>query len=265
MMKKINIIYKLLLLLPLISLISCDNNDDMVDVITQTTTTTENAVFIETDDAAETTTTYLVVGDSDVVTVGLNNALTTDIDVVFNVTRDGSAAILDTDYTLNDATVLAEETNGTSTIEFLTDGLYEVSIASSTGIVLVDVANKELFQVDKILITAVWDDAYYDYDLYLLNGSPDNWTEVISDAGGATNYEALDISISSDVLVEGEYTLFMDDYWSDNASIDVDVTIQTSKTTEEILIVTMDQSKYAIQLLVSVDENGVKTIVPTLL
>jgi hypothetical protein len=262
MMKKINIIYKLLLLLPLILLISCDNNDDMVDVITQTITTTENAVFIETDDAAETTT-YLVVGDSDVVTVGLNNALTTDIDVVFNVTRDGSSAILDMDYTLNDATVLAEETNGTSIIEFLNDGLYEVSIASSTGIVLVDVANKELFQVDKPLITAVWGNDYYDYDLYFVNGTEDTYTDVLSSSDGTTNFEALDISLAE--LDAGIYSLVIDDYWGDNASILVTLTVQNSATTEEEVIVIMDMTKFAVEFEVTVAADGTKSMTSTLL
>jgi hypothetical protein len=264
MMKKINIIYKLLLLLPLISLISCDNNDDMVDVITQTTTTTENAVFIETDDAAETTT-LMGIGESQSVIVGVNNMGIGDSTISFTVTKDGTAAVEGTDYTIADAIILASEMEGSSDITFLTKGFYEVSIKSTSNSSLNIVENRLLYLVpSQVNYIFTWDDSFYDYDVFIFdaldpdlidlydNGLGDIISEVYGYSGGFTTTEGITAS-----MPVGDAYIYIEDYWNDNNIFtNTQMTIQIDGLADEVFDVEIDTDKYIIKIETKLNTDG---------
>lgn len=132
-MKNLKNIYKLLLLLPLVFTVGCDDSDDMVDIITNTTTAAESTVFIETDDANAEVVTSVDYGASQTITAGVNNAPESDITVSFSVTRNGATAILGTHYTLEDVTISSGTNYGSSAITFYASGTFDVSVNSASS------------------------------------------------------------------------------------------------------------------------------------
>lgn len=249
-MKKIKNLYKLLLLLPLAFIVSCDGNDDLQDVVTFTKTTPENTVFIETDDASEIIRT--VPGNvAQPIEVGINNALTEDLIVSFSVIKDGVAAVEDVDYTLADATILSSEYFGSTEVTFLTQGIYEVTVQSSSSEELVVVGNKAIFNVPPaVTISIKWDDSFYDYDLYLVSGNQDLGGEVLANTFDTIAFETFDV-----YPPEGYSSVFIDDWWDDNASIDVEMTVEVDGV-ETSYPVVMDQDKFVLVIYTTFDDDG---------
>ena len=235
-------------------MVGCDDSDDIVDVFTKTTTAAQSNVFIETDDTHAdivTTANYL---EATTVTAGVNNAPDSDITVSFSVTRNGSTAILGQHYTVSDATILSGENYGSSEITFTASGVFDVSVASaSNGSLVVD--NKVSFEVDtyeKITFRIDWEDtnpAFYDYDLYLFEGNQD-FTTLIDNTFASTPYEVLEL----DSLPLGESSLFIDDWWDDNAGTPVTLSVFTNDGRFSFDVV-MDMDKWVL-LINTADAGG---------
>lgn len=253
-MKNFKNIYILLLVLPLIFMVSCDDSDDIVDVFTNTTTTTDSNVFIETDDTHSnivSTANYL---EPTTVTAGVNNAPDSDITVAFSVNRNGSTAILGQHYTVSDATILSGDTFGSSDITFTASGLFDVSVASASNGSLV-VSNKVSFEVgtfEKIVIRIDWEDtnpAFFDYDLYLYEGNQD-FTTLIDNTFASTPFEEFEF----DSLPLGASSLWIDDWWDDNAGTPVTLSVFTNdgRFTYDVI---MDMDKWVL-LINTADAGG---------
>lgn len=260
-MKNYKNLYKLLLIIPLAFIVSCDSNDDLQDVNTQTVTVKESTVFIETDDA--TLTTSLVGANvENNITVGLNNTLETDYAITFSVTKDGTTAVEGTDYEITNATILASELTGMGSITFLTDGLYEVTIAP-TGSTVKVVENKLIFLVPTPLTFRItWEDDYYDYDLFLFDGYDEGMFDVYTNGIGDFSVFGYSGGFAADesftvVPPVGYGYVYVEDYWNDNAGIAVEFTITDSE--DEIIYSSsfeMDQDKWFISILTELDENN---------
>lgn len=256
-MKKVKNILKLKLwlLLPVLAVISCDTSDDIVDVITNTSTTTENSVFIETDAESEVAI-EVGVADPQTITVGVNsNPFTTDTTVTFNVTKDGGAAVEGVDYTLGDATILAGELFGTSELTLLNSGRYEVTVASATETSLVVVGNKAIYSLPiAVQFTITWADPFYDYDLYLFAGNQDLDGEEIASSLGTVAVETI-----TAVPPVGDSSIYLDDWWDDNAGIAVTLTVEIEGETPQIFPVIMDMDKFVLVVNTEIDDAGDRT------
>lgn len=249
-MKNLKYVYKLLFVLPLIFMVSCDNSDDIKDVITKSTTALENTVFIETDDTHEASSIALV-GTPETITVGVNNSLAGDITVSFNVTRDGGAAVYGVDYVLDDVTILGSEYFGSSDISFFTSGIFEVTIASASGGSLEVVGNKAIFSVPPaVTFTITWADPFYDYDIYLVTGNQDFGGTVIASSLGVTNLETF-----TAYPTLGFSSVFLDDWWGDNASIPVTLTVDVDGDVN-VYPVIMDMDKWVLLIETTIGEDG---------
>jgi len=251
-MKNLKFVYKLLFIIPLALMVGCiAGSDDINDVFTNTTTTQENSVFIETDDASEI---IRVTGTNiaQTITVGVNNALESDVTVAFNVLKDGAAAVLGVDYTLADATILASDNFGTSDVTFLAEGSYEVTISSSSGGSLEVVTNKALFVVPPpVTFTISWANSFYDYDLFLVTGDQDLNGDLLAFSNGVTASETFDA-----VPAQGATSIYIQDFWGDNASIPVTFTIDVPGEGTQQFDIIMDVSKFVIVIETSVTEDG---------
>jgi hypothetical protein len=229
-MKKFNNIYKLLLVLPLIFMVGCDDSDDIVDVFTNTTTTAQSTVFIETDDTHEV---GILLSDlsPQTITVGVNNTLDTDTTVSFSVTKDGGAAVLDTDYSISDAMILADALTGTGSITFLTGGRFEVMVASSSNASLVVVPNKAIFIAPSptpVTVTLTWADAGYDLDIeFDVMTETWNWSgTTLTGSYGYTNTESMTAT-----LFNGNYAIWINEF-AFTGDVDYTMEVETVNGTE---------------------------------
>lgn len=230
-MKKFNKIYKLLLVLPLIFMVSCDDSDDIVEVLTQTTTTTQNSVFIETDATSEADD-VTVVGPNEAtsINVGVNNTLDTDTTVSFSVTKDGGTAIEGTDYTISDATISSDEMTGAGSITFFTEGTFEVVVSSSSNSSLVVVQNKAIFLVPAptpVTVTLTWADAF-DLDIeFDVMTETWGWAGITLDGSyGFSNTETMSAS-----LIHGNFAIWIIE-WGGPADVDYTIEVETVNGTE---------------------------------
>jgi hypothetical protein len=256
-MKKFKNIYKLLLVLPLIFMVGCDDSDDIVDVFTNTTTTAQSTVFIETDNTHEVAS-YASVGVTSTLNVGVNNPALGDLTVSFSVTKDGAAAVEGADYSVNDAVVSDTQSFGTGDITFWNVGRYEVVVSSSSNSSLVVVDNKAIFAVaPPVTISIEWDDSWYDYDHYLFVGNQDFDGELLENSFGITSFETFTVG-----LPEGESSLFIDDYWNDNASIPVVLTVDFGGDVSTFNII-MDMDKWVLVIDAGIGEDGLPALTLT--
>lgn len=230
-MKKIKYIYKLVLMLPILVFVGCDDNEEYADILTNGTTNTENTVFIETSEL--TNNVELVGAGINVpIIVGVNKASSTDITVGFNVMKNGTVASLGVDYLLNDAIIEVDFLTGESGIEFLTSGSYKIMLNDASDSTLI-IVNNELnyFVPESATIRLEWEDNYYDYGLLIFdgmatlsdvysNGIPDGLS-LIGYSDGIANYEEIVM-----VLPIGDSYVYLEDYYNDNADIPVMLTIQ---------------------------------------
>lgn len=248
-MKNLKYVYKFILVLPLIFMVGCIGTDDFEDV-TSNQYTQQSTVFIETDDASEITRT--VPGNvAQPIEVGVNNAQSGDITVSFNVTKDGSTAEEGVDYMIDDATILAGEFFGGTEVTFMTSGTYVVTVSGASASSLIAVDNKAIFNVPPAVTVSIsWGDAFYDYDLYLIRGNQDINGEVLANTFDTIAFETFEV-----YPPEGFSSVFIDDWWDDNAGTDVIMTVEIDG---EITVydVVMDMDKFVLLIETSYDEEG---------
>lgn len=250
-MKKIKNIYKLLLVLPLVFVVSCDDSDDIVEVLTNTTTVTESKLFIEIDATHDYSARYARLGFSNTITVVSNNPVSSDITVSFTVTKDGGSAVEGTDYEINDAVIYASESFGIGNITFLELGRYEVRINSPSG----EVNNKETFVVvPPTTISIEWDDSFYDYDIFLVTGNQDFAGTVLAISIGVTNSETFTITLPA-----GEMSLYINDFYNFNASIPVTLTVDFGGDVSTFDVI-MDMDKWVLVIDAGIGEDGNPTL-----
>lgn len=252
-MKNIKNILKLALVLPLffIALTSCDNEKDYEDLLTRTTTTQENSVFIETNDTHEKTV-LTSIGEMHNIVVGVNEPLPTDTTVSLQVEKDGVAAVDGVDYVATDATILTNQMTGTATITFITLGDFKVSIGAVSNPALIIAPNYYKYKVAPPLTFSItWANGFYDYDLYLLEGDQDINGNIIAFSNGTTTTESFQA-----VPPIGRSSLYVLDYWGDNASTPVTLTIDDGVNPPNTFNIVMDMSKFVLTIDTSIDANG---------
>lgn len=248
-MKNIKYVYKFLLAIPLVFMVGCVGTDDYNDVLSNQYTQ-QSTVFIETDDASEITRT--VPGNqAQPIEVGINNAQSGDITVSFNVTKDGGAAVEGVDYSVEDATIFASEVTGSSEVTFFASGIYVVTVGNSSDGSLIAVDNKAIFNVPPAVTVSIsWGDSFYDYDLYLIKGNQDINGEVLANTFGTTAFETFEV-----YPPEGFSSVFIDDWWDDNASIDVVMFVEIDGESTAYDVV-MDMDKFVLVIETTFDAEG---------
>jgi hypothetical protein len=248
-MKNIKYVYKFLLAIPLVFMVGCVGTDDYNDVLSNQYTQ-QSTVFIETDDASEITRT--VPGNqAQPIEVGINNAQSGDITVSFNVTKDGGAAVEGVDYSVEDATIFASEVTGSSEVTFFASGIYVVTVGNSSDGSLIAVDNKAIFNVPPAVTVSIsWGDSFYDYDLYLIKGNQDINGEVLANTFGTTAFETFEV-----YPPEGFSSVFIDDWWGDNASIDVVMIVEIDGESTAYDVV-MDMDKFVLVIETTFDAEG---------
>lgn len=248
-MKNLKYVYKFILVLPLVFMVGCIGTDDYSD-LESNQYTQQSTVFIETDDASEITRT--VPGNvAQPIEVGINNAQPGDITVSFNVTKDGGTAVEGVDYMLADATILAGDFFGSSEVTFMSSGIYVVTVNGASAGSLIPVDNKAIFNVPPAVTVSIsWADSFYDYDLYLIKGNQDINGEILANTFDVIAFETFEV-----YPPEGYSSVFIDDWWDDNASIDVIMTVEIDG---EITVypVVMDMDKFVLLIDTSYDEEG---------
>jgi len=259
-MKNFKNIYKLLLVLPLVFMVSCDNSDDIIEVLTKTTTTAQSTVFLETDATHEE---GVLLSDlsPQTITVGVNNASSTDTTVGFSVTKDGAAAVEGVDYLLADAVIPADANFGSSDITFLTNGTFEITInSSSAGLVIVD--NKVIFLVPlQVTFTLDWSDSFYDYDIFLFDGMVNGFSNIYDNGiPDGINLLGLSNGFSNSesfmaIPTEGTNYIYIEDYWNDNASIPVVLTVDVGGNSQVFNLV-MDMDKFGLSIETTIGADG---------
>lgn len=248
-MKNLKHVYKFLLAIPLVFMVGCIGTDDYEDVLSNQYTQ-QSTVFIETDDASEITRT--VPGNvAQPIEVGINNAQSGDITVSFKVTKDGAPAEAGVDYTLEDATIFANDVVGSSEVTFLAQGLYVVTVGNASDGSLIAVDNKAIFNVPPAVTVAIsWGDAFYDYDLYLIRGNQDFGGEVLANTFDTIAFETFDV-----YPPEGFSSVLIDDWWDDNAGTDVVLTVEVDGVID-VYDVVMDMDKFVLVFETTYDEDG---------
>lgn len=248
-MKNIKYVYKFLLVLPLVFMAGCIGSDDYEDVLSNQSPQ-QSTVFIETDDAAQIARGALI-NSEQTIEVGINNSQTGDLTVSFNVTKDGAAAVEGVDYDLDDSVIESGEYFGSSIVTFYTEGRYEVTV-NSAGTLKV-VGNKAIFLVPEpvpVTFTLKWDDNFYDYDMYLVTGNQDFGGDILEASFGTTTTETFNANPSI-----GFSSIYIDDYWNDNASIPCVLTIDVDGD-EQVFNITMDMDKWVLLIETTVDSEG---------
>jgi hypothetical protein len=248
-MKNIKYVYKFLLAIPLVFMVGCVGTDDYNDVLSSQYTQ-QSTVFIETDDASEITRT--VPGNQAVpIEVGVNNAPSSDITVSFSVTKDGGAAVAGVDYNLEDATIFASDVTGSSEVTFFAAGIYVVTVGNSSDGSLLAVDNKAIFNVPPaVKVSISWGSSFYDYDLYFYKGNQDLDGDLIANTFGSTAFETFEV-----YPPEGFSSVFIDDWWDDNASIDVVMFVEIDGVID-VYDVVMDMDKFVLVFETYYDETG---------
>ncbi|MBL4744888.1 MAG: hypothetical protein JKY08_00825 [Flavobacteriaceae bacterium] len=251
-------IYKILLFIPLITMLSCDDNEDYGDLKTKGTTTLENSVFIATDNLDD----FIALAGlrtTKKISVGVNNVIATDVIVDFKVVLNGVLATLDEDYKMEKAVIEKEQYEGASAITFLKVGNYDVYVSNSTENSLKVVYNRlRYFVPENVTMTLNWEDSYYDYGLFVLeNQTPltDIYSNYNSDihtligySDGVSNSEMVNLS-----LPVGDSFVYLEDYWNDNADIPVVFSFQQGGQAEETIEIIMEKDKWAVKITTEFD------------
>ncbi|MEZ4796792.1 MAG: hypothetical protein R2785_06445 [Flavobacteriaceae bacterium] len=248
-MKNFKYLYKFILVLPLMFMVGCIGTDDFNDPESNQFTQ-QSTVFIETDDASQITRT--VPGNvAQPIEVGINNADPNDVTVSFNVTKDGSTAVAGVDYTIADATILAGDYFGSTEVTFMTSGIYVVTVSNASANYLIPVDNKAIFNVPPAVTVSIsWADSFYDYDLYLIKGNQDINGEILANTFDTIAFETFEV-----YPPEGYSSVFIDDWWNDNASIDVVMFVEIDGEVT-VYDVVMDMDKFVLLIDTSYDEEG---------
>ena len=263
-MKNINKFLGIALLSVSISFLSCDNSEDFDEVVSQIETTDiVNTIFIETD-ATQQEVAIANVDESQNITVGVNTAISTDVDFTFNVTKDGSAAVLNTDYTVDNTSLLSGDTNITANVTFLAAGRYEVFVAGSSSADLTIVENKSIFLVPSpVKYTFEWADDFYDYDVFIFDVLDPDLVDVYDNFDSSlvtTVYgysgETVALEEISTALPIGSAYIFVEDYWNDNASVPVVLTVTVAGESPQVFNLTIDKDKYVLKIETSLNADA---------
>jgi hypothetical protein len=248
-MKNLKYVYKCLLVLPLVFMVGCVGTDDYEDVLSNQYTQ-RNTVFIETDDSSEII--RSVPGGTAIpLEVGINNAPSSDVTVSFSVTKDGAAAEAGVDYEVADATIFASNVTGSTDIFFLLPGSFEITVNSASDGSLIAVDNRLIFNVPPaVTISISWGDDFYDYDLFLVTGNQDFSGDVLGSSTGISAFETFDA-----YPPEGISSVFINDFYNDNASTDVILIIEVDGVAETYDVV-MDMDKWVLTIETTIDDEG---------
>jgi len=248
-MKNLKYIYKFLLAIPLAFMVGCIGTDDYEDVLSNRYTQ-QSTVFIETSDASEIIRT--VPGNiAQPIEVGINNAQSGDITVSFSVTKDGGTAVSGVDYMLPSATISASEFTGSTEVTFMSAGIYVVTVSGSSAGSLIAVDNKAIFNVPPAVTVSIsWGDSFYDYDLYLIKGNQDIGGEVLANTFDTIAFETFEV-----YPPEGFSSVFIDDWWDDNAGTDVVMIVEIDGETT-VYDVVMDSDKFVLVIETTFDADG---------
>lgn len=266
-MKNKKSIYKLFLLLAVVFVVSCDDSDDVNDVVSGIDSgfDVSNDLFFNNDTASA----DIVTGTntSNELILGALRVLSTDTNVVFDVMyQDGTAAIAGTDYIVNDGMITSGSQDGTGDITFLNLGDYEVSIAGNDGTGLENTPSKLIFKVVPVVtFSIVWDSDFYDYDMFYMDGIDLDMNDVYTNgtspdlnalgySGSITNFESVTI-LSTDLV--GETYLYLEDYYNDNASVDVTLTVAEQGGASTDFPIVMDMDKWAFKVVGTQSDSGV--------
>jgi len=248
-MKNLKYVYKFLLVIPLVFMVGCVGTDDYEDVLSNQYTQ-QSTVFIETGDASEITR-AVPGGVGQLIEVGINNAQSDDVTVSFSVTRDGAAAAEGVDYTIADAVIPSSELFGSTEITFANSGLYVVTVGNASDGDLVVVDNKAIFNVPPAVTVSIsWADSFYDYDLYLIRGNQDIAGEVLANTFDIIAFETFNV-----YPPEGFSSVFIDDWYDDNAGTDVVMFVEVDGVVD-VYDVVMDSDKFVLVIETTIDEEG---------
>ncbi|QRM88995.1 hypothetical protein FG167_07015 [Lacinutrix sp. WUR7] len=266
-MKNKKSIYKLFLLLAVVFVVSCDDSDDVNDVVSgiDSGLDVSNDLFFNNDTASANIFTGTDIPND--LTVGTLTALSADTNVVFDVMyQDGTTATEGVDYMVNDGVITSGSQDGTGSITFLNLGDFEVSIAGNDGSSLDNTPSKLIFKVvPTVTFSMVWDDPFYDYDMFYMDGidltmndvytngtSPD--LNALGYSGGISNFESVTI-LSTDLV--GDTYLYLEDFYNDNASVDVTLTVAVQGGTSTDFTIVMDMDKWAFKVQGTQTDSGV--------
>ena len=248
-MKNLKYVYKFILVLPLIFMVGCIGTDDYND-LESNQYTQQSTVFIETDDASEITRT-VPGNEAQPIEVGINNAQPGDITVSFKVTKDGESAVAGVDYTITDATIAAGDYFGSTEVTFMSAGIYVVTVNNASNGSLIPVDNKAIFNVPPAVTVSIsWADSFYDYDLYLIKGNQDINGEILANTFDVIAFETFEV-----YPPEGYSSVFIDDWWDDNAGTDVVMFVEIDGEVT-VYDVVMDMDKFVLLIDTSFDEEG---------
>ncbi|PCH78424.1 MAG: hypothetical protein COB98_00560 [Flavobacteriaceae bacterium] len=257
-MKKIKNIYRLLLLLPLITVVSCDDAEDYNDVLTKGTTTKENTVFIVTDNLYETIS-LVGIGNEIEIFTGINNAMSTDTNVELLVMKNGSPAELEKDYDVENGLIKKGELEGKSIVTFLKSGSFDVSVKKASASSLIVVNNRlRHFVPENVTIRIDWEDSFYDYGLIIFdkmaelsdiysNGVPEG-IKLIGYSDGVSNSEIVNMSPPV-----GDSFVYIEDYWNDNADIPVTFTLEEIGKPSKTIDLIVEEDKWVVKITTEFD------------
>ena len=183
--------------------------------------------------------------------VGINNAQPGDITVSFKVTKDGESAVAGVDYTITDATIAAGDYFGSTEVTFMSAGIYVVTVNNASNGSLIPVDNKAIFNVPPAVTVSIsWADSFYDYDLYLIKGNQDINGEILANTFDVIAFETFEV-----YPPEGYSSVFIDDWWDDNAGTDVVMFVEIDGEVT-VYDVVMDMDKFVLLIDTSFDEEG---------
>ncbi|WP_055443864.1 hypothetical protein [Lacinutrix himadriensis] len=237
-MKNKKSIYKLFLLLAVVFVVSCDDSDDVNDVVSNANTVQGNSVFIETDDVSEGIFTLTGLNAADEINISVNQAIAANLTPGFTVYNyaDSSTAVLGTDYTISVTDIAAGSMNSTAQITFLTDGIYEVVLDTSSDASVDAAGNSRFFSTDSGSYRAVltWTDATVDLDMDLDLMTEDwQWGFVTFDSSSSST--AVDLSETVELLsVAGQGNLALWFWGNNNTAVDYKIQLFDVETALQV-------------------------------
>lgn len=253
-MKKLKFIFKILTLTVALAFVGCDSNDDLSDVLSVTEGEVgQKVIHLSTTNLAPNSN-----GQTNIPyqfsVVSTENVLTSTT-VEFAVTLDGAAAIEGVDYEISQDTLDSGTASLYSLIIFYTAGSYELALSnsnnSSFSISSAPLAFKILGAItDVMTIELSWEDFFYDYDLFLVSGNQTFDGSLYGYSGGVSNVETINVP-----LLWGESSLYVYDFYFDNAGTPCQLTVSLNGSTLETFDVIMDMSKWVFIVDVTPDAN----------
>ena len=101
-----------------------------------------------------------------------------------------------------------------------------------------------------VTVSISWADPLYDYDLYHIRGNQDINGEVLANTFDTIAFESFEI-----FPPEGFSSIFIDDWWGDNAGTDVVMFVEVDGNID-VYDVVMDMDKFVLTIELSLDDDG---------